>query len=90
MFRPGAVTENTGFQMVCQELHAQRIQGRTNGRNLGQNVHAIAILFGHALNAGDLASNPVKPCLDLFLNFYIRYAFKIYPIGVYIKFKQFT
>ena len=72
VLRPSAMTENTGFQMVRQQFHPQRIQGRTNGRNLGQDVHTIAIFFGHALNTGDLARNPVEPRIYPLVNFCIH------------------
>lgn len=47
--------------MIGQEFDSQRIQSRTNRRDLRQYFHTVTPFIGHPLDAGDLSCDPVEP-----------------------------
>jgi hypothetical protein len=77
-------SKHTCFQVIGQELHAERIQGGSNGGDLVQHIDAIPFFFDHALHASDLTGDTFDSPPDLFtdLIFHPKY---IYPVPVYAR-----
>jgi hypothetical protein len=47
--------------VVLEQTHRNAFERAVGGRDLGQDVDAVAVLFNHALQAPDLALDPSQP-----------------------------
>ena len=65
------------FEVICQELQAERIQGGSNSRDLVQHIDTTPFLFDHALHTGDLTCDmfhsPTNFFPDLILHWQSTY-----------------
>ena len=72
---------DTGLKMTRKNFDSERIERRSNSRDLIQDFNTVSILFNHALNAGDLAGDPIGSapytflCADLHLDTYTGYMY---------------
>lgn len=55
------VADHTRCEMIGQKLNPERIESRTNSRDLVQNIDAVTLLLDHSLDAGDLARYALDP-----------------------------
>jgi hypothetical protein len=67
------LSKDTCFQVIGQELHPERIQGRANGGDLIQHINAIPFFFDHALYASDLAGDTFNSATDLLADLIFHY-----------------
>ena len=51
-------------QVVVEQLQGHGLQSLGRGRDLLEDVDAVAVLVHHALNASDLALYPAQPLLQ--------------------------
>jgi hypothetical protein len=65
MLAPAAMPNDTRFQMMTEQLDAERIEGGTNGRNLVQNIDAVAVIVDHSLDSGNLSPNTADAMREL-------------------------
>jgi hypothetical protein len=47
--------------VVAQDLALDLVQRRTDGADLGQHVHAVAVILDHALDAAHLSLDLAQP-----------------------------
>src|SRR5512135_638267 len=57
--------EVSSFQEAGEDLDPEGIERRADRRYLVEDLHAVAAILDHALDAGDLPRDPVHPRLDL-------------------------
>jgi hypothetical protein len=60
------LADHAGLEVAGEKFNPKRIERGTDGRNLVQDINAIAVLFDHSLDAGDLAGNTIGPAPDTF------------------------
>ncbi len=58
---PNCPFVDLAYSMLLHQLIFYRFQCRDNGRGLGQNVDAVAVILDHSLYSPDLAFNPPEP-----------------------------
>ena len=66
VFLPGAMTDYARLHMIGQKLNPHRIERGTDGRDLVQNIDAVAFFVDHALDAGDLTGDTLDSGLKFF------------------------
>ena len=64
VFAAGAMTQNTAFDVIGQQFHAERIKGVAHGGDLVEDVDTITVFVDHATDPPDLAGNPVDAGFD--------------------------
>jgi hypothetical protein len=86
------LADDAGLEMAGEKFDSQRIERGTDGRNLIQDINAIAVVFDHPLDSSDLAGDSIGPAPDTFAgtlqhgNTYTRYTYiasggGIFPTG---------
>jgi hypothetical protein len=62
----GILSDDAGLEMACEKFNPERIERRTDGGNLVQDIDAIPIVFDHSLDTGHLAGDPIGPAPNTF------------------------
>jgi hypothetical protein len=75
-----AASNNTGLQVISQQLDTESVEGRSNRRYLIKDIDAIPVFFDHALDPADLTGNTLDPTKDLApsLILHILYTYTLY------------
>lgn len=60
----GAVTEDAALDVIFEQFDPERIERGTDGGDLIEDVHAVAVLRHHPLNAGDLPGDALHAPFD--------------------------